>query len=138
MAKAYDDDLLSEIFDQDGRRCYHCTRPLVFGSYGIPWARGAWEVDHANPRANGGTDRLNNLRASCIPCNRTKGARSNRAYRPAYGLRPTPKQGSSFGELVTVLGITLLIAGLARALTPPAATQPALPPWQRGQLRLEP
>jgi 5-methylcytosine-specific restriction endonuclease McrA len=49
----------------------------VFAFYGRRCACGApaEHVDHIIPVADGGTDRLDNLRPSCAACNLAKGAR---------------------------------------------------------------
>jgi hypothetical protein len=120
QAMKLNDDLLNAIYDRDGGRCHLCGRRRAFHNHAGGGARGSWDVDHGNPVANGGTNRLSNLRVACIPCNRGKGARSSRAYRATYRLSPGRQQGSGLGELVAVLGAALLIAGLARALNPPA------------------
>lgn len=43
------------------------------------------EVDHIIPRAEGGRDNDDNLRASCIPCNRYRAGRaSGNLYQPKW------------------------------------------------------
>ncbi len=69
---AYDDKRLRRIYDKTGGYCHHCDKKLAFTNYGVVGARAAWEVDHGSPRSRGGTDHLNNLHPSCIPCNRDK------------------------------------------------------------------
>lgn len=70
----YTDDELNYIYDMTGGYCYLCGKKIAWSNYGMPGARGAWEVDHVYPYASGGSDDFNNLRPACIPCNRSKGA----------------------------------------------------------------
>jgi hypothetical protein len=63
---------------------------IAFTNYGIVGARGAWEVEHSNPRARGGTHMRRNLYAACIPCNRSKGFRSTKSVRHENGVRKAP------------------------------------------------
>jgi hypothetical protein len=57
-------ELREYILERDGRACAYCD------AEGVPL-----NLDHVRPRARGGPDRPSNLVASCIPCNRRKGAR---------------------------------------------------------------
>lgn len=52
-----------EVLKRDGFRCGYCgkTPPSVL-----------LEVDHINPKANGGIDDINNCITSCFDCNRGK------------------------------------------------------------------
>lgn len=54
------------VFERDGFRCQYCGRatPEV-----------VLEIDHVVPIASGGTDAIDNLITSCLPCNRGKSAR---------------------------------------------------------------
>jgi len=61
---AYTDDELSLIFDRTDGHCHVCWRKLCFANYSRLSRRGAWEVEHSNPRLNGGSDRLCNLYAA--------------------------------------------------------------------------
>jgi CRISPR/Cas system Type II protein with McrA/HNH and RuvC-like nuclease domain len=56
-----------EVFKRDGFKCQYCgqTPPAV-----------TLEVDHINPKAEGGEDDINNLITACFDCNRGKGART--------------------------------------------------------------
>lgn len=76
----YTNDRLNDIYDKNDGRCWHCGIQLAFTNYGSLGARGAWEVDHSQPISEGGTDHLNNLVPSCIPCNRKKGALKTRQF----------------------------------------------------------
>lgn len=80
----------SAIYDRTRGKCHICHRKMAFMNYGVVGARMAWEVEHSNPQANGGTHRLNNLYGACIPCNRSKGAGSTRTVRARNGLRRAP------------------------------------------------
>lgn len=110
----YDDETLNAIYDRDGGCCHLCGSRRAFG--------------HGNPRARGGTHRLQNLRVACQGCNRAKGARSSRAFRSAYGLTPAHAQETDWGGVAVLLGFTLLIVGLDRALNPPMAYGITRPP----------
>lgn len=87
---AYSDEMLSGIYDRTSGYCHICGKKLAFKNYGTPGARGAWEIEHSVPRANGGTDRRNNLYAACIPCNREKRDGSTRAARARHGRTRAP------------------------------------------------
>lgn len=77
-------------------------------------SEGAWEVDHSKPRAKGGTDHGNNLRAACITCNRSKQDMPTGVVRKANGMRGVPESKSQRiarerQELVDALVAGLLI-----------------------------
>jgi len=57
-----------EVFIASGGVCRYCGVPLKLD--------GLWHVDHAKPRALGGTDGLLNLAASCPACNLRKSDRT--------------------------------------------------------------
>jgi len=81
---------LRKIYDRTSGCCHICHKKLALKNYGKFGERGAWEIEHSNPRANGGTDRSNNLYAACIPCNRSKGANTTRAARLRHGKTRAP------------------------------------------------
>ena len=78
---AFDDRTLRKIYDRTNGKCHVCHKKLSFTNYGQGGAKGAWEVEHSIPRANGGTDHLNNLFPACIGCNRSKGTHTTRTAR---------------------------------------------------------
>lgn len=57
---AYSKDTLRHICDKTSSRCHICWKKVAWKNYGIVGARMAWEVDHSNPRARGGSDRTSN------------------------------------------------------------------------------
>lgn len=87
---AYTDEMLSAIYDPTSGYCHICGKKLAFTNYARPGGRGTWEVEHSVARANGGTGRLNNLYAACIPCNREKRDGSTRAARARNGRTRAP------------------------------------------------
>lgn len=86
----FTNDELNDIFDRTDGRCHLCHKKLVFKNYGHLSGRGVWEVEHSNPKANGGTNRLNNLYPACIKCNRSKGAGSTKTARAKNGKTRAP------------------------------------------------
>ena len=70
----YSDEVLNDVYDKNNGYCWWCGKKISFVNYGILGAIGAWEVDHSNPVAQGGSDYLRNLVPSCISCNRSKGS----------------------------------------------------------------
>ena len=87
---SYTSDQLENVFDRSSGHCHLCHKKLAFRNYALFGRRGAWEVEHSNPRANGGTDRPSNLYPACIPCNRSKGAASTRSARAVNGKTRAP------------------------------------------------
>lgn len=57
-----------DVWEQSDGYCSLCGKLLVKGN-GIAGQRGAWHVDHSNPRARGGSDSSRNLNAICARCN---------------------------------------------------------------------
>jgi len=86
----FSDEQLNKVYDRTDGRCHLCGKKLTFKNYGCLDARGAWEVEHSNPKARGGTNRLNNLYPACIACNRSKGAGSTKAARARNGRTRAP------------------------------------------------
>jgi 5-methylcytosine-specific restriction endonuclease McrA len=84
------DERLNDIFDRTDGRCHLCGKRLAFCNFAKFGLRGAWEVEHSVPRARGGTNRLNNLYAACITCNRSKGTRRTRSVRAEWGYTRAP------------------------------------------------
>ena len=87
---AYDLETLRWIFDRTDGDCHLCCERLCFSNYGKHGRRGAWEVEHSVPLSQGGTNRLNNLYAAHIACNRSKAAQSTRKTRARYGRKRAP------------------------------------------------
>jgi len=85
-----DEERLREIFDRTDGRCHICWGCLAFSNYGQLGDRGAWEIEHSNPRSKGGSDRLSNLYAAHISCNREKGAAQTRTARARNGRTRAP------------------------------------------------
>jgi len=65
----YSEGDLIAIFSKTNGLCRHCRTELVFKNYGSRHDEGGWEVDHSNPKANGGTDLARNLFPLCWECN---------------------------------------------------------------------
>lgn len=78
------------IFDRTDGHCHICGKKLCWNNYGQWGRKGAWEVEHSNARGNGGTDRLNNLYAAHISCNREKGTVTTRTARKWNGRKEAP------------------------------------------------
>lgn len=87
---AFTNEQLNDIYDRSSGYCHICHKKVAFKNYGQQGARGAWEVEHSVPRANGGTNHLNNLYPACIPCNRAKGTRSTKSVRAENGVSKAP------------------------------------------------
>ena len=87
---AWSDEQLEAIYDRTSGYCHLCSKKLAYSNYAASGNRGAWEVEHSVPRACGGTDRMNNLYAACIDCNRSKQARSTRNCRVQNGRSRAP------------------------------------------------
>ncbi len=51
------------IYDREGGHCFHCGDPISAYDF---------HVDHLIPIAAGGSDEMDNLAASCAPCNLAK------------------------------------------------------------------
>src|SRR5579885_3142611 len=88
MARTTDE--LRAIFDRTDGHCHICGSGLCFSNYGQLGRRGAWEIEHSNPKCNGGTDRLNNCYAAHIACNREKGTKTTRTARRWNGRTKAP------------------------------------------------
>lgn len=116
----YSKDDLDAIFARTDGRCHICWKGLARVNYGQIGKKGAWEVEHSVPRANGGTDHGNNLFPAHIRCNRSKGDGSSRAARAAHGRTRAPlsraKQDKARAE--NVIAYTV-IGGLGAALLAP-------------------
>lgn len=86
----YTDEQLDEIIGRTDGRCHICGRMVCRNNYGNLGQRGAWEVEHSNPRSKGGGDRLSNLYAAHISCNREKGTVTSRTARRWNGRTKAP------------------------------------------------
>lgn len=86
----YDESTLRAVFAKTDGRCHLCGTSIAFSNYAAHGARGAWEVDHSVPVAEGGTDHVNNLLPAHTTCNRSKQARSSRSARKHNGRTRAP------------------------------------------------
>ena len=112
---------LRTIYNRTSGKCHLCGKQLALTNYGLFGERGAWEVEHSNARARGGTDRLNNLYAACVSCNRSKGAATTRTARAREGRRRAPlsreKRKAARIENAALGGAVGFLAGAALAGT---------------------
>lgn len=87
----YTEERRRSIFNRTHGNCHICHGRLAFSNYGAQNAIGtAWEVEHSVPKALGGTERLNNLYAAHVTCNRQKGTMPTRSMRAQYGVTRAP------------------------------------------------
>jgi len=108
----YDKITRRKIYDRTDGRCHICGRKLSFINYGKMGKRGAWEVDHSRPLSKSGGDSLNNLYASCISCNRTKGTFTSQTARSWYDRKKAPLSKVKRKEVKYTNAIFGGIAGL--------------------------
>lgn len=117
---AYSKDDLDTIFERTDGRCHICWKGLARVNYGQLEMRGAWEVEHSVPRANGGTDHKNNLYPAHIKCNRSKGDGTTRSARAIHGRTKAPvsrkKQDEARSDNTMAYG---LVGGIVAALFAP-------------------
>ena len=105
---------LQRIFEKTGGYCHHCGTKLAWKNYGDLYKRASWEVDHSVPKSGGGTDHLNNLVPSCIPCNRAKGDLTSKQYATLLEADSNETKDNSLSLLLLLGGIVLLY-GYSRA-----------------------
>lgn len=86
----YSNEQLNTIYDRTSGYCHLCHKKLAFKNYASCGQRGAWEVEHSRAKANGGSDRLTNLYAACISCNRSKSTSTTRSARIKNGKTRAP------------------------------------------------
>lgn len=87
---AWNAEELDWIFRRTSGKCHLCHGLLARCNYAREGERGAWEVEHSVPRSKGGTDRLSNLYAAHIKCNRDKSAMTTRTARGWNGKTRAP------------------------------------------------
>lgn len=87
---AFNEEELNQIYERTSGYCHICHKKLAFNNYGKLGARAAWEVEHSNPQAKGGSNCLNNLYPACISCNRSKGDSSTASARAKNGKTRAP------------------------------------------------
>ena len=109
----YRTNLRAAVLTRDNRRCVYCGRTS---------RKTPLELEHVVPRASGGTDRYDNLVASCIPCNRRK---ANRPLGEFLRRRPT-----KLGEVQAKLGMDLADATQMNMIIPALITELEQGPWE--------
>jgi len=92
---------LGQILDRTDGYCHICHKKLCRNNYAQYGRRGAWEVEHSNPRACGGTNRLCNLYAACVGCNRQKGTLTTRTARRWNGKTKAPLSKTKKNQIRT-------------------------------------
>lgn len=86
-----DPEMLDRVFSRTDGICHLCGKRLVRKNYGKHGARGAWQIEHSRPKAQGGhPTHLNNLFPACIACNLKKGTKSSRSARAHHGRTRSP------------------------------------------------
>jgi hypothetical protein len=116
---------LDEIFERTDGKCHLCGKGMCRSNYATLGARGAWEVEHSNPRCKGGSDHLNNLYGAHIRCNRFKGQKMTRTARSWHGRTKAPlsaqkkqdvRQRNACGLAALGLALGAMTGGLGPAL----------------------
>ena len=112
-----------KIYDRTYGKCHICGKKLSFENYGFQGLKGAWEVDHSSPKSKGRTNRLNNLYAACITCNRSKNNKSTKSARAKYGKTKAPlsKEKRKDAKHDNAIGGAIL-GGIAGSILGPLGT----------------
>jgi len=101
----YDKETLRYIFEKTNGYCIYCGKKLSWINYGNSNGKGGWEVDHSRSKSKGGTDHLNNLVPSCIPCNRNKGTLTKSQYQKQF-------EQESEEPIIGLISGLLIVGGL--------------------------
>lgn len=110
----YSDERLWRIFQKTNGYCDYCGKKLAWSNYGNPNGRAGWEVDHSVPISKGGTDHLNNLIPSCIPCNRDKGNLTGRQYRAILDANSSKSDDNPLPAIIAIVGLLALFGWMSR------------------------
>lgn len=110
---AFSSEQLKQIYERTSGYCHICHKKVAYNNYSVWGARGAWEVEHSNPQAKGGTHRLNNLYPACISCNRSKGTSSTASARTKNGKSRAPLSATKRKEAKTSNALAGGIVGAA-------------------------
>jgi len=102
---------LARIYYRTDGHCHICGKKLSLVNFARFGWKGAWERDHSNAWANGGTDGFGNLYAACISCNRRKGTASSRTARRWHGRRRAPLSRVAKQEIKTENSVGLAAIG---------------------------
>lgn len=108
---AYSNDLLNRIYEKTNGCCHICYKKLSFSNYGIHGSRAAWQIDHSNPKANGGSNYVRNLLPACISCNASKGKASTRSARSFNGKTRAPLSAKKIREVRTENTVSCVALG---------------------------
>jgi len=74
----------SWLFHKQEEKCNYCGRKL---------SEEYFELDHIEPIARGGEDRLDNLQLLCSPCNKRKATMTDEEFRDRYSKLDLPEVG---------------------------------------------
>ena len=107
---------LEKIYRKTDGYCHLCHKKLSLKNHGINGAHGAWHIEHSVPKANGGTNHLNNLFPACIGCNLDKGTSSTASARRKNGVSRAPFNKNKKGEIKNQNSATGAIIGGAIGL----------------------
>ncbi len=120
----YTDAQLNQIYDRTSGKCHICGKKLSFSNYGLSGRKGAWHVEHSNPKAKGGTYHLNNLFAACVSCNQEKGIYTSKTARSWHNRKRAPlsrkkRKKAKTENAIIAGGIGAIIGGVVAG--PPGA-----------------
>ena len=122
--------LRAYVFSQNVNRCFYCgerKKPLT--------------LDHVIPRSRGGTDRVANLTAACVPCNQRKDNQlpeeflADRPEKLRQLLEQMPKRSHRDTTWMNTM-MPFILENLAGLEIPVGQTNSALTGWNRKQMQL--
>jgi hypothetical protein len=121
---AYWQRVRARMFEREGRCCYWCRIPLDPKN---------WTADHVIPCGIGGSRGVQNLVASCAPCNQRRGCTLGPPARKKAGLvsitkpagLPSPSLHGRFGtNLAPLIAASLALRALyLRSLSDPSGRE---------------
>ena len=109
MAKYTTKEALDYIYRKTNGYCYHCGKKIARKNYGKTRVRGAWEVEHGNPKSRGGVDDRRNWFPSCVSCNRKKGTMTTTEFRRQ--MEKARNSDKSGGRRLTLAEVNKILWG---------------------------